>query len=115
MICGSNIVGDLGVQLSGGQRQRIGIARALYSAPEVMIMDEATSALDSVTESAIMESIDELRGDTTLVLVAHRLATVERCDVVFVLEDGKLVAQGSYAELSSKSAAFRELALLPSD
>ena len=78
-------------ELSGGQRQRIGIARALYYDPEVLILDEATSALDNDTESAIMESINGLQGRKTLVIIAHRLRTIEKCDVVYRVEDGKAV------------------------
>jgi len=75
---------------SGGQRQRIGIARALYYDPEVLILDEATSALDNDTEAAIMDSINRLHGRKTLVIIAHRLQTIEKCDVVYRVEDGKI-------------------------
>ena len=84
-------IGERGIRLSGGQRQRIGIARALYYDPEVLILDEATSALDNDTESAIMESINGLQGRKTLVIIAHRLRTIEKCDVVYRVEDGKAV------------------------
>lgn len=84
-------VGEQGVRLSGGQRQRIGIARALYTDPEVLVFDEATSALDNETESAIMESIENLKGRKTLVIIAHRLTTIENCDVVYRVENGKIV------------------------
>ena len=76
-------------QLSGGQRQRIGIARALYNDPEVLILDEATSALDNDTEAAIMESINRLHGRKTLIIIAHRLQTIEKCDIVYRVEDGR--------------------------
>ena len=82
----------MGVQvgsLSGGQRQRIGIARALYNDPEVLILDEATSALDNDTEAAIMESINRLHGRKTLIIIAHRLQTIEKCDIVYRVEDGR--------------------------
>ena len=82
-------IGERGIRLSGGQRQRIGIARALYYDPEVLILDEATSALDNDTESAIMESINSLQGRKTLVIIAHRLQTIEKCDLVYRVEDGK--------------------------
>ena len=75
--------------LSGGQRQRIGIARALYNDPEVLILDEATSALDNDTEAAIMESINRLHGRKTLIIIAHRLQTIEKCDIVYRVEDGR--------------------------
>ena len=83
-------IGERGVRLSGGQRQRIGIARALYEDPEVLILDEATSALDNDTESAIMDSINRFQGEKTLVIIAHRLQTIEKCDMVFRVEDGRI-------------------------
>lgn len=83
-------IGERGIRLSGGQRQRIGIARALYPNPEVLIFDEATSALDNETEVAIMESINRLHGRKTMVIIAHRLQTIEGCDLVFRVEDGKI-------------------------
>ena len=82
-------IGERGIRLSGGQRQRIGIARALYNNPEVLILDEATSALDNDTEAAIMESINRLHGKKTLIIIAHRLQTIEKCDVVYRVENGK--------------------------
>ena len=82
-------IGERGIRLSGGQRQRIGIARALYNNPEVLILDEATSALDNDTEKAIMESINRLHGKKTLIIIAHRLQTIEKCDMVYRVEDGK--------------------------
>ncbi|MBE5864691.1 MAG: ABC transporter ATP-binding protein [Lachnospiraceae bacterium] len=82
-------IGERGIRLSGGQRQRIGIARALYNNPEVLILDEATSALDNDTEAAIMESINRLHGKKTLIIIAHRLQTIEKCDLVYRVEDGK--------------------------
>lgn len=86
-------IGERGIRLSGGQRQRIGIARALYNDPEVLILDEATSALDNDTEAAIMESINRLHGKKTLVIIAHRLQTIEKCDMVFRVEDGKIIKE----------------------
>ncbi len=83
-------IGERGIRISGGQRQRIGIARALYEDPEVLVLDEATSALDNDTEAAIMESINRLHGKKTLVIIAHRLQTIEKCDMVFRVEDGKI-------------------------
>ena len=83
-------IGERGVRLSGGQRQRIGIARALYTDPELLIFDEATSALDNETEAAIMESINALHGRKTLVIIAHRLTTIEECDIVYRVENGKI-------------------------
>jgi ABC-type bacteriocin/lantibiotic exporter with double-glycine peptidase domain len=102
--------GERGVRLSGGQRQRIGIARALYHNPEVVVFDEATSALDNATEAAVMQAVNELQGEKTVILIAHRLSTVERCDAIFMLEHGQLCATGTYQELMSGSAAFARLA-----
>lgn len=82
-------IGERGIRLSGGQRQRIGIARALYEDPEVLILDEATSALDNDTEAAIMDSINRLHGKKTLVIIAHRLQTIEKCDMIYRVENGK--------------------------
>lgn len=86
-------IGERGVRLSGGQRQRIGIARALYTDPELLIFDEATSALDNETEAAIMESINALHGRKTVVIIAHRLTTIEECDIVYRVENGKIVKE----------------------
>lgn len=84
------IIGDRGVRLSGGQRQRIGIARALYHDPELLVFDEATSALDNETEAAIMEAINSLKGRKTMVIIAHRLKTIENCDILYRVENGKI-------------------------
>ena len=83
-------IGERGIRLSGGQRQRIGIARALFEDPEVLVLDEATSALDNDTEAAIMESINRLHGKKTLIIIAHRLQTIEKCDIVYRVENGKV-------------------------
>ena len=91
-------IGERGIRLSGGQRQRIGIARALFEDPEVLVMDEATSALDNETEAAVMESFNRLHGKKTLVIIAHRLQTIEKCDMVYRIENGK-------AELEKGSAS----------
>jgi len=100
-------IGELGVRLSGGQRQRIGIARALYHNPEVLVFDEATSALDSITEKALMDSIDSLSGQKTIILIAHRLTTIKKCNQVVLIENGRLVAKGSYEELYRDSEKFK--------
>lgn len=88
------IVGERGVRLSGGQRQRIGIARALYHDPSVLVLDEATSSLDNATEKSVMSAINELHGYKTIIIIAHRLSTVEFCDRIFKLESGKIVDEG---------------------
>ena len=83
-------IGERGIRISGGQRQRIGIARALFEDPEVLVLDEATSALDNDTETAIMEAIDMLHGQKTMVIIAHRLRTIENCDLIYEVKDGKI-------------------------
>ena len=92
-------VGERGVRLSGGQRQRIGIARALYHDPQVLILDEATSALDNQTEKAVMDAINNLGKEITIILIAHRLNTVKNCDIIFKLENGRLIDQGNFEEI----------------
>ncbi len=103
-------VGERGVRLSGGQRQRIGIARALYHDPSFLILDEATSALDNITESIVMEAVQEIRHDKTVVLIAHRLSTVRNCDVIFLMEHGRVSASGTYDDLVAGSPTFRRMA-----
>ena len=103
-------VGERGVRLSGGQRQRIGIARALYHDPDVLLLDEATSALDNLTERAVMEAVHNLGHDKTIIMIAHRLTTVRDCDMIFLLENGRLAAQGSYDDLVRDSETFRRMA-----
>lgn len=102
------IVGERGVRLSGGERQRLGIARALYRRPSVLIFDEATSALDGMTEEAVMDAIRTLSGERTVVLIAHRLTTLEACDRVVLLERGQVMAVGALADLRANSAAFAQ-------
>ncbi len=87
------VIGDRGVRISGGQRQRIGIARALYHDPELLVFDEATSALDNDTEAAIMEAINALKGRKTMVIIAHRLKTIENCDIVYRVENGQITEE----------------------
>lgn len=104
------VVGERGVRLSGGQRQRLGIARALYHDPEVLVFDEATSALDSVTERGVYEAVQGLAGNKTTVTIAHRLSTIRNADRLFLLERGRVTAQGTYEELMAASRAFRAMA-----
>ena len=105
------VVGERGVKLSGGQRQRIGIARALYHDPSVLVFDEATSALDQSTEAGVMEAIYDLEGEQTILIISHRLSTVQRADNIFMLEEGRKVGEGSYDELLDQHAKFRSMAL----
>ena len=102
-------VGERGVKLSGGQRQRIGIARALYNDSSVLVFDEATSALDGITEKIIMDAIHELNGQKTIILIAHRLKTVKKCDSIFIFEKGRIIDNGTYDELISKNKLFKKM------
>jgi len=102
-------VGERGVRLSGGQRQRIGIARALYRQASVIVFDEATSALDNATEREVMDAIHNLKNKVTLILIAHRLSTVKRCDIIFNLLQGQVSEYGTYEELIRQSSSFQHL------
>lgn len=102
-------VGERGVKLSGGQRQRIGIARALYNDSSVLVFDEATSALDGITEKIIMDAIHELNGQKTIILIAHRLKTVKKCDSIFIFEKGRIIDNGTYDELIAKNKLFKKM------
>jgi ABC-type multidrug transport system fused ATPase/permease subunit len=99
----STMVGERGVRLSGGQRQRIGIARALYNNPEVLVLDEATSSLDTETEHGVMQAVQALQGDKTVIIVAHRLSTVEYCDRLYRLDAGRIVDEGTFDEVMNRS------------
>ena len=103
-------VGERGVQLSGGQKQRIGIARALYNDADVLVLDEATSALDGITEKLIMDAIHDFSGKKTIIMIAHRLATVRQCETIYLLEKGELTDHGSYNDLALRSPIFRRMA-----
>ena len=105
------VIGESGTRLSGGQRQRVGIARALYHDPQVLVMDEATSALDNITEKQIIEAIENLKGERTVIMIAHRLTTVMNCDHLYLMEAGKIVKEGTYWELIESSDKFREMAM----
>ena len=104
------LVGERGVRLSGGQRQRLCIARALYDDPKMLILDEATSALDGITEEKVMSSIQKLSGGKTILLIAHRLTTLQECDTIFLLNEGKLIDQGNFQYLMESNLTFRQMA-----
>jgi len=103
------MLGERGVRLSGGQRQRVAIARALYRRPSVIVFDEGTSALDRATEVDVVDAVARLRGQHTIVMVAHRIATVRDCDVIHVVERGSIVASGTFDELEATSERFQSL------
>ena len=104
------IVGERGIRFSGGQRQRIGIARALYHNPQVLILDEATSALDNLTEKAVMDAVNNLSKDLTIILIAHRLNTVQDCDMIYLFENGQLKNKGTFKELINVNENFGKIA-----
>lgn len=106
----NTLLGERGTRLSGGERQRIGIARALYHDPDLLVFDEATSALDNVTEAEVNRAIESLRGRKSMLVIAHRLSTVRACDRLLYLEEGRIVAQGSYDDLLANNDRFRQMA-----
>ncbi|MEE3002849.1 MAG: ABC transporter ATP-binding protein [Pseudomonadota bacterium] len=103
-------VGERGVQLSGGERQRIGIARALYNNAEVLVLDEATSYLDGLMEKLIMQAIHDFAGNKTIIIIAHRLATVKKCDFIYLMEKGQIIDKGTYNDLSARNITFQRMA-----
>lgn len=104
------VVGERGIRLSGGQRQRIGIARALYHDPELVILDEATSNLDQSTEASVYQAIQQTAAKKTVIMIAHRLHTVKNCDRLYLMEEGRMVAQGTFNDLLSISTTFQAMA-----
>jgi ABC-type multidrug transport system fused ATPase/permease subunit len=102
------IVGERGIRLSGGQRQRIGIARALYHNPQILILDEATSALDNQTEKAVMDAVNNIGKNITIIIIAHRLSTIKNCDLIFLLDNGELKKKGTFEELIKVDDQFRK-------
>ncbi len=104
------VIGERGIRLSGGQRQRVGIARALYYDPEVLVLDEATSSLDGITEESVMKAMDNLSRLKTMIIIAHRLTTVKKCETIYLLDRGKVVAEGKYDHLMETNPQFRAMA-----
>lgn len=103
-------LGDRGERMSGGQKQRVAIARALYRQPTLLVLDEATSALDSENERAIQEALDNLAGNITVIIIAHRLTTLQQCDAIFLFDDGRVVARGTHEQLMKTNPLFQSLA-----
>jgi ABC-type multidrug transport system fused ATPase/permease subunit len=106
------VVGEHGMRLSGGQRQRLGLARAFYTRPKLIVLDEATSALDAETEQAVSQTLVDLEGDVTLIIIAHRLATIRHCDQVAYLDHGRMAAIGTFEEVRDRAPGFDRQAQL---
>ena len=103
------VLGEAGVRLSGGQKQRLALARALIGNPQLLLLDEATSALDNESERLIQDAIDSIAHKMTIVVIAHRLSTVRKADVIHVMEAGRIVESGTYDELVEQGGRFAEL------
>ena len=105
-------VGESGVKLSGGQRQRLAIARALLKQSKIIIFDESTSSLDNFAQSKVQNSIENLKGGHTVIIVAHRLSTIKNVDKIFFLDEGKIIASGTFEELFKNNQQFQDMFLI---
>ncbi len=108
------MVGDRGSRLSGGQRQRVSIARAILKNPPVLILDEATSALDTESERLVQEALERLMKDRTTIVIAHRLSTITNADKICVMQDGRIIEQGTHADLMARKGHYHRLVMLQS-
>ena len=106
------MIGENGIKLSGGQRQRLSLARAFYRGAKVLVLDEATSALDNKTEDDVMQALDIVGRRCTMIVIAHRLSTVKKCDLIYEMADGKIIASGDFQQLQERSPSFREMTLI---
>lgn len=106
----NTVIGEAGIRLSGGERQRLAIARAIYRDPDIIVFDEATSALDARTEQAVSDALETMRGDKTIIVIAHRLSTVQHCDRLLLVRDGQITDTGPFDELAERNAEFRQIA-----
>ena len=102
-------IGERGIRLSGGERQRIGIARALYHNPKVLILDEATSSLDNQTEQAVMDAVNKLNKNITIIMIAHRLTTVKKCDKIYLFDKGQIIGYGDFDYLKENNKLFNSM------
>src|SRR5690606_15650521 len=105
----NTLLGNNGINLSGGQKQRISRARELYKDIDILILDEATSALDSETEKEIQTNIDALKGQYTILIIAHRLSTIKNVDIIYLMDKGKIIGQGTFEQLAENSERFRKM------
>ena len=109
------MIGENGIKLSGGQRQRLSLARAFFRGAKVLVLDEATSALDNKTEHDVMQALDIVGRRCTTIVIAHRLSTVKKCDLIYEMANGEIIASGDFQQLQERSASFREMALIEAD
>ena len=109
------MIGENGIKLSGGQCQRLSLARAFFRGAKVLVLDEATSALDNKTEHDVMQALDIVGRRCTTIVIAHRLSTVKKCDLIYEIADGDIIASGNFQQLQERSASFRDMALIEGD